>query len=181
MYQNVPDYFKSSTNKEADKEAIRLIAQTIYSELSDEFMAIGYLGGTFKLQMRKGSCPYQAPPRRVAYKLQEPLNEELEQLQKQQIIVPLDVYETSELIHNFVLVPKANRKVQLSLDPARLNKVLIRLAHQGLTLNNILPRLACVKYLTLIDASLACHNLKLDEQSSYLTTFSCPFGRYRYI
>ena len=31
-----------------------------------------------------------------------------------------------------------------------------------------------------IDASLGYHNLKLDKQSSYLTTFACPFGRYRY-
>ena len=25
-----------------------------------------------------------------------------------------------------------------------------------------------------------CHNLKLYEKSSYLTTFACQFGRYRY-
>ena len=38
-----------------------------------------------------------------------------------------------------------------------------------------------IRNLTLVDASLAYHNVKLDEQSSYLTTFSCQFGRYRYI
>ena len=32
----------------------------------------------------------------------------------------------------------------------------------------------------MIDASLGYHNLKLDKQSSYLTTFACLFGRYRY-
>ena len=36
------------------------------------------------------------------------------------------------------------------------------------------------KYLTLIDVSSACHNLTLHERSAYLT-FSCPFGRYRFI
>ena len=72
--------------------------------------------------------------------------------------------ETSEWCNSFVLVPKANVKVQLSLNPARLNKVLI-----------------LIKYLTLIDASLGYHNLKLDEQSCYVTTFSCSFGRYRNI
>ena len=50
-----------------------------------------------------------------------------------------------------------------------------------MTLNNILPRLAGVKYLTLIDANSYYHNIKFDEQSSYLTTSSCPFGRYGYI
>ena len=37
-----------------------------------------------------------------------------------------------------------------------------------------------IKYLTFIDAISGYHNLKLHEMS-YLTTFSCPFGRYRYI
>ena len=30
------------------------------------------------------------------------------------------------------------------------------------------------------DASSGYHNLRLDTQSSYLTTFACPFGRYCY-
>ena len=34
--------------------------------------------------------------------------------------------------------------------------------------------------MSIIDASSGYHNLKLDKQLSYLTTFSCPFGRYRY-
>ena len=34
--------------------------------------------------------------------------------------------------------------------------------------------------MSIIDASLGYHNLKLDKQSSYLTIFACPFGRYRY-
>ena len=77
-------------------------------------------------------------------------------------------------------MPKANGKVQLCLDPARSNKVLIRPVHRGPTLNDILVRLAGVKYLKLIDASSGYHNLKLDEPSSYLTTVSFPFAKYRY-
>ena len=34
--------------------------------------------------------------------------------------------------------------------------------------------------MSIIDASLGYHNLKLDKQSSYITTFACLFGRYRY-
>ena len=34
--------------------------------------------------------------------------------------------------------------------------------------------------MSIIDASSGYHNLKLDKQSSYLTTFSCLFGRYQY-
>ena len=34
--------------------------------------------------------------------------------------------------------------------------------------------------MSIIDVSSGYHNLKLDKLSSYLTTFSCPFGRYQY-
>ena len=78
------------------------------------------------------------------------------------------------------LVPKANGKVRPCLDPARLNQALIRPVHQGPTLDDILPTLNNMQYISIIDASSGYHNLKLDKQSSYLTTFSCPFGRYQY-
>ena len=87
----------------------------------------------------------------------------------------------AEWCNSFVLVPKANGKVQLCLDPARLNQVLIRPIHRGPTLNNILLRLNNVQYISIIDASSGYYNLKLDMQSSYLTTFAWQFGRYRYM
>ena len=88
--------------------------------------------------------------------------------------------ETVEWCNNFVLVPRCNGKFRLCLDPARLNQVLIRLVHRGLTLHNILPKLNNAQYLSLIDLSSWYHNLKVDEISSYLTTSICQLGRYRY-
>ena len=49
----------------------------------------------------------------------------------------------------------------------------------GPKFNDIFPKLNNVQYLCLIDARSGYYNLKLDERSSYLTTFSCQFGRYR--
>ena len=79
-----------------------------------------------------------------------------------------------------VLLTKSNGTVRLCLDLAKLNKVLIRPVHRGPTLNDIFPTLNNVKYLSLTDASSSYHNLKLDERSSFLITFSCQFGMYRY-
>ena len=81
------------------------------------------------------------------------------------IITPLGVDETAEWCNSFVLVPKANSKVRLCLDLARLNQALIRPIHRGLTLNDILPRLNNVKYRSIIDLSLEYHNLQLDTKS----------------
>ena len=114
----------------------------------------------------------------MAFALQKLFKEELDQLEEMDIIALLGVDKTAEWCNSFVLVPKANGKVQLCLDPALLNQALIRLIHRGPTLNDILPRLNNVQYMSIIDASLGYHNIKLDKQSSYLTTFAYPFGRH---
>ena len=116
----------------------------------------------------------------MTYALQKPFEKELKWIQEQDIITPLGVDETAEWCNNFVLVPKANGRVRLCLDPAWLNQVLIRPVHRGPTLNVILPKLNNAKYLSLIDVSSVYRNLKLDERSSYLMIFASQFGRYRY-
>ena len=63
--------------------------------------------------------------------------------------------------------------------PSMANQTLIRPMHRGPTPNNILLRLNNVKYMSTIDVSSGFHNLQLDTQSSYLTMFTCLFGRYR--
>ena len=79
-----------------------------------------------------------------------------------------------------MLVPKANERVRFCLDPAWLNQVLIRPVHRGPTLKDILPKLINTRYLSCIHVSSGYHNLKLDEKLSYLMTFTCHFGSYRY-
>ena len=96
------------------------------------------------------------------------------------IITPLGIDDMAEWCNRFVLVPTANGNVRLCLNQAQFNQTLIRPIHRGPTLNNILPKLNNVRYFSIIDASSGYHNLKLDEKSLYLTTFTCQFDRYRY-
>ena len=69
----------------------------------------------------------------------------------------------SEWCKSFILVSKANRKVRLYLDPAQLNKTLIRPIHRGPTPNDMLSKLTGVKALILIDVSSGYHNLNLSK------------------
>ena len=107
------------------------------------------------------------------------LKEELERLQSQQIKALLGMDKTSKWC-SFVQVLNGNGGVRLCLHPARFSNALTGPVHRGPKLNDILPKLSHVKYLMLIDASFGYHKLRIDEKSSYLTTFSCPFGRYQY-
>ena len=174
------NYFLSSNNIDVDNRKGSAMMQKIHKTFGNVFNGIGCFKGTFSSQLKPKSKPYQVPPRHVAYVLQKPFKEELECLQKMDIITPLGVDKMAEWYNSFVLVPKANGKVRLCLDPVQLNQAFIRPIHRGRTLNDILPRLNNVQYMSIIEASSGYHNLRLDMQSSYLTTFTCPFGRYRH-
>ena len=87
----------------------------IHNDLNDIFIGISCFTGTFKLQVREGSCPYQVPHIQVVYALHGLPREELERFKKQQIIVPIDADEMSEWCNSFVLISKENGKVMLCL------------------------------------------------------------------
>ena len=146
------------------------IVEQLQRDLADVFNGMGCFDGTFSLQLKPDSKPFQVP--QDTWCIQQPFEEESKRLQKQNIIVPLGVDETMEWCNSFVLVPKANGRVKLCLDPAWLNQALIRPVQRGPTLNDILPKFNNAKYLSLIFVTAEYHNLKLDERSSYLMTFA---------
>ena len=135
----------------------------------------------FIFQVWRWQSPILGTPKRSNICFAWPLKENLDRQKRQQIIVPIGMDKTSKWSKSIVLVPKANDKARLCLDQARLNEVLFTPAYGGLMLNYILPRLAGMKYIMLTDLSSGYYNLKLDDKSPYLTTFSCPFGRYQYL
>ena len=112
------NYFYSSNDTDTDKSKSAAMTQRIHETYGEVFNGIGCFEGSLSLQLKLDSKPYQAPPRHVAYALQKPLKEELQQVQELDIIMPLGVDETAEWCNSFVLVPKANGKVWLCLDPA---------------------------------------------------------------
>ena len=111
------NYFFSSNNTDADKRKSSEMTQKIHDRFGNIFNGTGCFKGMFSLQLRPDSKPYQVPPGHVVYALQKSFKEELEHLKKMDIITPLGVDEMAEWCNNFVLVPKANSKVRLHLDP----------------------------------------------------------------
>ena len=138
---NTIDYFLPGPSYDSDKKTSAEITQQLQIDFEDVFYGIGCFDGTFSLQLKLESKPYQTPPRCKAYAPQKPFKEELKCLQKQDIIAPLGVDKTAEWCNNFVLASKANGRVRLCLAPAQLNQVLIRPVHRGPTLNHTVPKL----------------------------------------
>ena len=149
---SLTNYFFPLPNVEADKrKSIELTCKEYMKYFANVFNRIGCFEGTFSLQLKPHSKPYQASPRCMAYALQKPFKDELDQLQKMDIITPLGVDKTAEWCNSFVLVPHMNGKVRLCLDPVRLNQALIRPIHRGPTLNDILLKLNNVQYMSITD------------------------------
>ena len=74
------------------------MTQKIHNSYNDVFNGIGCFKGTFLLQLKPDSKPYQVPPRCVAYALQKPFKEELEQLQEMDIIACLRSRRDSRMV-----------------------------------------------------------------------------------
>ena len=84
-------------------------------------------------------------------------------------------------MNSLVIVEKQNGSLRICLDPRDLNKAIRRPHYPMKTLNDVLPLLSGAKYFTKLDARSGYWNLKLSEDSSYLTTFNTPYGRYRFL
>ena len=68
----------------------------MHNVFDNAFNGIGCFKDTFSLQHKPDSKPYQAPVRCVAYALQKPFKDQLDQLQKLDIITPLGIDQTAE-------------------------------------------------------------------------------------
>ncbi len=75
---------------------------------------------------------------------------------------------------------KSNGKLRICLDPKDLNAAMKRTYHKTPTLEEITHKFHGAKVFSKLDARHGYWSVRLDEESSLLTTFNSPFGRYRY-
>ena len=120
----------------------------------------------------------QHAPRRIAVALRPKLKEALEDLVAQDVIAP--VTTPTEWISSIVAVPKKNGKLRICLDPKDLNHAIQRENYPLPTIEDIATRLPGAKVFTILDVRNGFWHVSLDEESTYLTTFQTPFGRYRW-
>ena len=74
----------------------------------------------------------------------------------------------------------SGKKIRLCLDPKDLNKNIRREHYHTRTFDEILPKLFGKKYFSVLDTKKGYWHVELDEDSSLLTTFNTPFGRFKF-
>ena len=106
----------------------------------------------------------------------ENLQKTLEDLVKQEVLAP--VTRPTEWVSSMVAVPKSDGRMRICLDPKELNEAIQREHYQLPTIEEVATRLHGAKLFSVLDARNGFWHIKLEEESSYLTTFNTPFGRY---
>lgn len=152
----------------------------ILKEYGDVFdkSKIGAFEGEVHLEVRPEAKPVVLPARRVPVSRKDKLKQELEKLKSRDVITPVE--NPTDWVSQYVITEKKSGEVRLCIDPRPLNAALKRERYPLPTLDDHLPDLANAKLFTKVDLSKAFWHCILDEESSMLTTFSTPFGRYRW-
>ena len=139
---------------------------------------LGCLPGEVHFEVDNTVEPTILPPRKLPHAIRTKVKAELDNMVKQGVITP--VQEPSRWVSQLVVAEKSNKDLRLCIDPRPLNKALKRAHYQMPTIDDVLPDLSQAKVFSKLDLSSAFWQLKLDEESSKLTTFASFYGRYRW-
>lgn len=151
----------------------------IMTKYSHVFEGLGKYHTPISLQLKEGAVPKATPARQVPEKVRTKLKAELDRL-VQEGIIERDT-EPSEWLSPPIIVNKPDGSIRLCLDPQYLNTQLVRTQCCLSTPTEIFSRISGSKYFSCLDGKQGFHQLELDEQSSRLTCFLTPFGKYRYL
>lgn len=155
------------------------ITHSIAREYASVFEGLGSLPCKYSLRLKDGCTPVVHSPRRVPFRLHDQLKTTLNDMEKSGTICK--VREATDWVHPIVTVLKPNGDLRVCLDPSDLNKNIMREHYALPTTAEIFAKLSQATVFSTLDATSGFLQLQLDEESSKLTTFATPFGRYRFL
>ena len=151
----------------------------VASEYPNVFKGLGKLSTKHVLRLKDNVKPVIQSPRRVPFRLRNKLRDTLKSMENSGTIVK--VTTPTEWVHPIVNVLKPDGSLRVCLDPTELNKCIKRENYALPTATEIFASISKSKVFTTLDATSGFLQLELDEESSFLTTFATPFGRYRFL
>ena len=163
--------------KAEDEDVFRTQVITEYADLFDE--KLGTLPANYHMRIDLSVPPVVKPARKVPQAMEQKVKEELADMVKKGVIVRET--EPTEWVSQMVATRKKNGDVRICLDPRDLNTALRRPHYPMRTAEDVASRLGNARVFSTLDAKAGFWQIKLDKQSSLRTTFSTPFGRYRFL
>ena len=166
---------------------------SILKDYSQLFQGLGEVEGEVTIYLKEGAMPIVHPahcvPHTIRNKPKKELDKMVETAVMEKVTIPTDWVNSLVVVENansklwmnsLVVVEKTNSKLRICLDPKDLNAAIMRPHYPMPSLEDALSKLAVAHFLSKLDAKSGYWQLKLTEQSSYLTTFNAPFGHYQF-
>ena len=144
------------------------------AELEDCFGELGCLPEVHHINLKPDVTPVVHPPRRIPYALRDKLRDQLQRMEKLDIIEK--VSEPTDWVNSLVIVSKPNGKLRICIDPRDLNRAIKRQHFQLPSAEDLFGQMSGAKYFAKLDMSNPYWQIRLDEESSKLLTFNTSFG-----
>lgn len=151
---------------------------SILKDYSQLFTGLGELEDEVTIYLKEGAVPIVHPARCVPHTIRNKPKEGIGQDGRNSSHGK--GHHSNRLGNSLVVVEKANSKLRICLDPKDLNAAIMRPHYPMPGLDDALSKLAGAHFFSKLDAKSSYWQLKLTEQSLYLTTFNTPFGRYQF-
>ena len=91
------------------------------------------------------------------------------------------VDKPTSCISNLVVVEKSNKSLRICLDPKDTNKEAIKRHRYPMpTTEEVVSEMSGATVFSKSDASNACWQVKVDDESAASLTFATPFGNYQF-
>ena len=153
-------------------------SQKLMSEYPNLVETTGVLPGEYQIKLKEGAKGVIHAPRRTPLALKEKVINKLKQMKAEGQIK--QVKKPTEWVNSMTVVAKGD-KVRICLDPQDLNRQIQREHYPMKTVEQIVSEIPNAKIFSTLDAKSGFLQIKLTEESSYLTTFNTPIGRYRWL
>ena len=137
-----------------------------------------FLDFEYSIKLDPSVKPQANPPRRVPLELKDKLRVKLEEMLERGVIYKVN--EPTEWVSSLVVETKPSGDIRVCLDPTNLNKAVLREYHPIPVVDDIVPELNGSDLFSKLDLKDGYWHIKLTEESSYLTTFGTPFGKFRF-
>ncbi|XP_039610078.1 uncharacterized protein K02A2.6-like [Polypterus senegalus] len=132
-----------------------------------------------KIQLKDNAQPYAVHiARRVPLPLIQKVKEELQRMEENGVIEP--VTDPTDWCAPIVPVLKQNGRVCICVDLKKLNETVKRERYVLPTAEEIIAKLSGATVFSSLDAASGFWQIPLHPESSKLTTFITPFGRYSF-
>ena len=165
------------TQKESQKPITS--KEDLIAMYPDRFQGIGRFPGEYHIVIDPTQVPVVHAPRKCPIKLRDDIKMELDEMES--IGVIKKVNEPTDWVNSAAYSRKSSGRLRICLDPKDLNRAIKRNHHVTPTLEELTHKFAGSTIFSKVDARHGYWSVALDEESSMLTTFNSPFGRYRYL